>query len=386
LFPHGFTGKQGGMGEGWVALTAGLGWSDIDWAADGPWLALLLLLAAGIILPAGLYALLDRWAASRLRTDSIALATRYGGYMNSWAVFGRHASEYRDLRPLFPEAQAAELARFHDGTACIAARFRSREAAEAAAETRFGSFAAAGVEYADAGISFQIEPPGEKKGYARGQWLVIGDTLFAFYGPDSAALARRRHAIPALRARRFPGPLRLLHSRGGHGAIMLLWLGLLIAGAGRCIEYTARRPPTGPPATTVELRHRLAALDAGGQRVAVTLRPGGMTVAGHGEDLRQRDLGLLAGRDWLTGLDLTFDRERGTVMALPLVGRGGEAERLGAPPPPPRRWHNNTLLIDSDDALLLAVRDAVTEAGWTWQLILAPPLPRFDRSWLGFGD
>jgi hypothetical protein len=375
------------MGEGWAALATGFDWSRIDWGADGPWLALLLLLAGGITLPAGLYALLDRWAASRLRTDTIALATRYGGYMNSWAVFGRHASEYRDLRPLFPEAQAAELARFHDGTACIAARFRNRAAAEAAAETRFGSFAAAGVEYADAGISFQVEATGDKKGYARGQWLVIGDTLFAFYGPDSATLARRRHAIPALRARRFPGPLRLLHSRGGHGAIMLAWLALLLIGAGHCIEFSAQRQGTGAPVTMTELRHRLTLLDAGGQRVATTLRPGGMTIAGHGEDLRQRDLGLLAGRDWLTGLDLTFDRERRIVKALPLVGRSGEAERLGAAPPPPKRWHNNTLLIESDDALLLSVRDAVTEAGWTWQLKLAPalPMPRFDRSWLGFG-
>lgn len=371
-----------------AAMVGRFDWSRIDWAADGPWFALLLLLAGGVILPAGVYALLDRWAASRLRIDSIALATRYGGYMNSWAVFGRHASEYRDLRPLFPEAQAAELARFHDGTACIVARFRSRQAAEAAAEQRFGSFAAAGVEYADAGVSFQTEGSGEKKGYARGQWLVIGDTLFAFYGPDSAALARRRHAIPALRARRFPGPLRLLHSRAGHGAVMVLWLALLLIGAGRCIELAAQHEAVRTPVTTSELRMRLSTLDAGGQRVAVALRPGGMMIAGHGEDLRHRDLGLLAGRDWLTGLDLAFDRERNVVTALPLVGRSGEAERLGAAPPPPKRWHNNTLLIDGDDALLVAVRDAVTEAGWAWQLRLAPPLPmpRFDRSWLGFRD
>lgn len=374
------------MSEAWAAIADRFDWSRIDWAVDGPWFALLLLLGGGVVLPAGFYALLDRWAASRLRIDSIALATRYGGYMNSWAVFGRHASEYRDLRPLFPEAQAAELARFHDGTACIAARFRHSEAAEAAAEQRFGSFASAGVEYADAGVSFQTEAGSEKKGYARGQWLVIGDTLFAFYGPDSAALARRRHAIPALRARRFPGPLRLLHSRTGHGAAMLVWLALLLAGAGHFIETSARREAERAPVTTAELRMRLSALDAGGQRVAVALRPGGMMISGHGEDLRQRDLGLLAGRDWLTGLDLTFDREGGIVTALPLVGRSGEAERLGAAPPPPKRWHNNTLLIDSDDALLLAVRDAVTEAGWIWQLQLAPPLPRVDRSWLGFGD
>jgi hypothetical protein len=377
------------MSEALAAAMAGrFDWSRIDWAADGPWLALLLLLAGGVILPAGVYALLDRWAASRLRIDSIALATRYGGYMNSWAVFGRHASEYRDLRPLFPDAQAAELARFHDGTACIVARFRSGQAAEAAAEQRFGSFAAAGVEYADAGVSFQTESGSEKKGYARGQWLVIGDTLFAFYGPDSAALARRRHAIPALRARRFPGPLRLLHSRAGHGAVMVLWLALLLVGAGRCLELAAQHEAVRAPVSTSELRMRLSALDAGGQRVAVASRPGGMTIAGHGEDLRQRDFGLLAGRDWLTGFDLAFDRERNVVTALPLVGRSGEAERLGAAPPPPKRWHNNTLLIDGDDALLVAVRDAVTEAGWTWQLRLAPPLPmlRFDRSWLGFRD
>jgi hypothetical protein len=377
------------MSEAWaVAMGGRFDWAQINWAADGPWFALLLLLAGGIAAPAGFYALLDRWAASRLRIDSIALATRYGGYMNSWAVFGRHASEYRDLRPLFPAAQAAELARFHDGTACIAARFRTPEAAQAAAEERFGSFAAAGVEYADAGVSFQTEAGHEKKGYARGQWLVIGDTLFAFYGPDSAALSRRRHAIPALRARRFPGPLRLLHSRGGHGAVMLLWLVLLLAGASRCLEFAAQREAMGTPISTSELRMRLTALNAGGQRVAAALRPNGMRIAGHGEDLRWRDLGLLAGRDWLTGLDLSFDRERHVVTALPLVGRSGEAERLGAAPPPPKRWHNNTLLIEGDDALLVAVRDAVTEAGWTWQLRLTPPLPipRFERSWLGFGD
>ncbi len=386
------------MSEAWAAAMDGrFDWAQINWAADGPWFALLLLLAGGILLPAGFYAVLDRWAASRLRVDSIALATRYGGYMNSWAVFGRHASEYRDLRPLFPEAQAAELARFHDGTACIAARFRTPEAAQSAAEERFGSFAAAGVEYADAGVSFQTEAStgtgSEKKGYARGQWLVIGDTLFAFYGPDSAALARRRHAVPALRARRFPGPLRLLHSRTGHCTVMLVWLMLLLAGASRCIEYAAQREAaqTGvarAPVTTSELRMRLTALDAGGQRVAVALRPNGMHISGHGEDLRQRDLGLLAGRDWLTGLDISFDRERNIVTALPLVGRSGDTERLGAAPPPPKRWHNNTMLIDGDDALLLAVRNAVTEAGWNWRLRLTPPLPipRFDRSWLGFGD
>lgn len=376
------------MSEAWAAVAGGFDWSRIDWVANGPWLALLLLLIGGVILPAGAYALFDRWAASRLRLDSIALATRYGGYMNSWAVFGRHASEYRDLRPLFPGAQAAELARFHDGTACIAARFRDSETAEVAAEQRFGSFASAGVEYADSGVSFQTEGGSEKRGYARGQWLVIGDTLFAFYGPDSAALARRRHAIPALRARRFPGPLRLLHSRAGHGMLMLLWLGLLLVGAGRCIELAAQRDAARAPVTTSELRMRLSALDAGGQRVAVSLRPNGMMIAGHGEDLRQRDLGLLAGRDWLTGLDLRFDREGNVVTALPLVGRSGEAERLGAAPPPPKRWHNNTLLIEADDTLLLAVRDAVTEAGWTWQLRLAPqlPIPQFGRPWLGFRD
>ncbi len=375
------------MGEGWAGIVTRLDWSQVDWAANGPWLALLLVLAGGIGLPAALYALLDRWAASRLRLDTIALATRYGGYMNSWAVFGRHASEYRDLRPLFPTAQAAELARFHDGTACIAARFRTHAAAQVAAEQRFGSFAAAGVEYADAGISFQAAQGGEK-GYARGQWLVIGDTLFAFYGPDSTALARRRHAIPALRARRFPGPLRLLHSRAGHTLAMLAWLGVVLLGATRCLELAAMRPGGGAPVTMTELRLRLAGLNAGGQRVATQLRPGGMTIAGHVEDLRQRDLGLLAGRDWLTGLDLTFDRERNRVTAVPLVGRSGEAERLGAAPPPPKRWRNNTLLIEADDALVLAVRNAVTEAGWTWQPVLTPAvsLSWIEQAWRSFRD
>jgi len=109
-------------------------------------------------------------------------------------------------------------------------------------------------------------------------------------------------------------------------------------------------------------------------------------VAGRGDDLRHQDLGLLAGRDWLTGFDLVFDRERNTVQALPLVGRAGAAERLGAAPPPPKRWRNNSLLIEGDDALLVAVRDAVTEAGWTWQPVLLPGIPRPDWAWLRFGD
>ena len=65
------------MGEGWAGIVTRLDWSQVDWAANGPWLALLLVRAGGIGLPAALYALLDRWAASRLRLDTIALATRY---------------------------------------------------------------------------------------------------------------------------------------------------------------------------------------------------------------------------------------------------------------------------------------------------------------------
>jgi hypothetical protein len=356
------------------------GMAEVDWAANGPWLAVLLILLSGVALPAGLYALFDRWAARRLRIDTVALATRYGGFMNSWAVFGRHAGEYRDLRPLFPDAQAAELARFHDGTACIAARFRSEAAAQAAAEQRFASFAAAGVEYNDAGVSFQTVNAGEKRrGYVRGQWLVIGDTLFAFYGPDSETLARRRQAIPALRARRFPGPLRLLHSRSGYGLIAMLWIAAHLTVASLWLERTAHRAGDGAPVPAGELRLRLIALDGSGDlRLAIHRNPRGLTIAGRSDDLRLRDLGLLAGRDWITGLDLVIDAERSVVRALPLVGRSGAAERLGDSPAPPARWRNNALLLEDNDPLLQAVRNAVVAAGWDWQPVIWPALPRFD--------
>ena len=356
------------------------GMAGMDWAANGPWLAILLILLSGIALPAGLYALFDRWAARRLRIDTVALATRYGGFMNSWAVFGRHAGEYRDLRPLFPDAQAAELARFHDGTACIAARFRSETAAQAAAEQRFASFAAAGVEYNDAGVSFQTVGAGEKRrGYARGQWLVIGDTLFAFYGPDSETLARRRQAIPALRARRFPGPLRLLHSRSGYGVVAVLWIATHLVVAGLWLERAAHRAGDGAPVPVSELRLRLIALDGSGDlRLAIHRKPHGLSISGHSDDLRRRDLGLLAGRDWITGLDLVIDPERSVVKVLPLIGRGGASERLGEAPPPPARWRNNVLLLDDNDPLVAAVRQVVVAAGWDWQPVFWPDLPRFD--------
>ncbi len=365
------------MAEGFAGFLAAMG---VDWQADGPWLAMLLVLVSGIGLPAAVYALFDRWAARRLTVDTVALATRYGGFMNSWAVFGRHASEYRDLHPLFPEAQAAELARFHDGTACIAARFRSAQAAEQAAELRFANFAAAGVEYADVGISFQTGGAGNAAGgYARGQWLLIGDTLFAFYGPDSAALDRRRRATPALRARRFPGPLRLLHSRAGQGMMAALWLVLHLAAVSLCLEQAAFRSGNPPPVELAELRERLEDLNSAGLRIAALYdaQSGRLLLAGHADDLRRQDLDRLSGRVWITGLELDFDSGRSVVNALPLVARGIAPAGLGLPPPMPERWRGNTLLIDDDDVLIDAVQSIVREAGWHWQ-------PRLWRlpSWL----
>jgi hypothetical protein len=348
--------------------------AQIDWVEDGPWLALLLMLVSGIVLPALLYSLFDRWAARRLKVDTVALATRYGGFMNSWAVFGRHATEYRDLRPLFPNAQAAELARFEDGTATIAARFRSQQAAEQAAEQRFASFAAAGVEYADAGISFQTASrPGT---YARGQWLVIGDSLFAFYAPNSALLAKRRRATPALRASRFPGPLRLLHSRAGHGVVVALWVvGHLIIAA-LMLERTAWQPGEGTPVAEDELRRRLTLLEQHRDRVravAVTDRDRFM-LAGNPLDLRRGDFDQLAGRTWITGMTLDFDSGRNAVNALLLVGQVGEPPQAGAAPALPEYWRNNPFLIESDDPLLTAVRDTVLTGGWGWQPQVLPRL------------
>lgn len=356
-------------------------WTRLDWSGDGPWLVVLLLLVSGVALPVLLYNLFDHWASRRLRLDAVALATRYGGFMNSWAVFGRHAGEYRDLRPLFPGAQAAELARFHDSTATIAVRFRTAKAAAEAAEQRFGSFAAAGVEYTDAGISFQA---GGKQGeghspYTRGQWLVIGDTLFAFYAPDSDALARRRQATPALRARRFPGPLRMLHSRSGHFVLLLLWLAAHLAAAGLMLERAARREAQGTAIAEAELRDRLALLEEHRDRVRVMLLgdPGAFTLAGRADDLRSLDLDRLAGRSWLTGLQLDFDPQRRVVRALALIGQTGDGSDAKAVPP--ERWRNNALLLAPDDPLMAAARDTALKAGWTWQPVLWP-LPQEWRA------
>ncbi len=351
-------------------------WTQLDWSNDGPWLAMLLLLVSGVALPVLLYNLFDHWASRRLRLDTVALATRYGGFMNSWAVFGRHAGEYRDLRPLFPEAQAAELARFHDNTATIAVRFRSARAAAAAAEQRFSSFAAAGVEFADAGISFQAGTrPGEGRSpYARGQWLMIGDTLFAFYAPDSAALARRRQATPALRARRFPGPLRVLHSRTGHFLLVLLWITAHLGVASLMLERAAARDTAGTPVAEAELRHRLVLLEGHRAHVRAMLlgEPGGFMLAERPDDLRSLDLDRLAGRTWLTGLQLDFDAQRNEVKALILTGRASEPASGDASPAPPERWRSNLLLLEPADPLLVAARETVLNAGWSWQPVFWP--------------
>lgn len=349
-------------------------WTRVDWSGDGPWLAMLLVLVTGVALPVLLYNLFDRWASRRLRLDTVALATRYGGFMNSWAVFGRHAGEYRDIRPLFPAAQAAELARFHDNTATIVARFRSANAAAEAAEDRFASFAAAGVEYADAGISFQAGKDRQRSSYAKGQWLVIGDTLFAFYAPDSNALARRRQATPALRARRFPGPLRMLHSRTGHVILIVFWIAAHLALASATLERAALRQGTGEPLPEAELRSRVMLLEQHRDRLQVMLmeKPGEMMLSSRVDDPRSLDLDRLAGRIWLTGLQLDFDPRQHRVTALPLVGQAGEPASSGGAFTAPDRWLNNPLLLEPEDPLLASVRETVVAAGWTWQPVLWP--------------
>lgn len=343
---------------------------------------MLLLLVGGIMLPAALYALFDRWAGSRLRLDGIALASRYGGFMNSWAVFGRHATEYRDIRPIFPAAQAAELARFHDGTATIAARFGDAAAAAEAAEKTFGSFAAAGLEYADAGLSFQTGSAGQG-GYARGQWLLIGDTLFAFYGPSSAALAKRRRATPALRARRFPGPLRLLHSRGGHCAFVILWVVASLVPAGLLLEKAIRiEAPAASRAIEPDLlRARLAATRL--PMTPVTFPEGAaFWVAAPPDDLRSLDLDHLSGRPWITGLRLDLDAEPGTARVSVFTARpGGDAVTAAS-----LRWHDNMLLQDSRDPMVAAIRAEVLAAGWAWQPRIWPDPSGLPGAWLWSGD
>lgn len=357
-------------------------WTQVDWSGDGPWLAMLLVLVSGVALPVLLYNLFDRWASRRLRLDTVALATRYGGFMNSWAVFGRHAGEYRDVRPLFPGAQAAELARFHDNTATIVARFRSAKAAGEAAAQRFASFAAAGVEYTDAGISFQAGGSDRQgSSYAKGQWLVIGDTLFAFYAPDSKALARRRQATPALRARRFPGPLRMLHSRMGHFILSAAWIMAHLAVAGAFLERAALRQGTGEPLPEAELRSRVMLLEQRRDRLQVTLlgTPGELMLSSRVDDPRSLDFDRLAGRIWLTGLQLDFDPRHHRVTVLPLVGQAGEPESSGGSFTAPDRWLNNPMLLEPEDLLLASVRDTVLAAGWSWQPVLWP-LPEDWRS------
>lgn len=353
------------------------GWAGFDLQArvllaQAPWLAMLVLLIGGVALPAWLYGLFDRWAASRLRVDTVALATRYGGFMNSWAVFGRHAAEYRDLRPIFPTAQAAEFARFDDGTATIAARFADGTVAAETAAATFGSFATSGIEHADAGLSFRTGPTA--RGYACGQWLLIGDTLFVFYAPDDVALVRRRQATPAVRARRFPGPLRLLHGRRGHGVIVVLWVLCALVATTWLIEAGARQmPDRSGPADISALRLRLPGLRVDGQKLQVVplLDGAGSVLAVLPPDnLRNPDLDRLAGRAWIPGVALQFDVRNSTVNVLSLVGQVREGDdgtvRL------PETWRSNLLLGDPDDALASALRSAVLAAGWTWQPRLWP--------------
>ncbi|MFC3676882.1 hypothetical protein [Ferrovibrio xuzhouensis] len=352
------------------------GWAGFDLQAQAllaqaPWLALLMLLVGGVALPAGLYGLFDRWAAHRLRVDTVALATRYGGFMNSWAVFGRHAAEYRDLRPIFPTAQAAEFARFDDGTATIAARFTDGTVAAGTAAATFGSFATSGIEHADAGLSFRTGQTA--RGYACGQWLLIGDTLFVFYAADDAALARRRQATPALRARRFPGPLRLLHGRRGHSLVVVLWVLCALAATTWLIEAGGRQVPDRDiPADISTLRLRLPGLLVGGQKLRVLplLDGGGVLAVLPPDNLHNPDLDRLAGRAWMAGIELQFDARNSTVNVLSLVGQvveNGDGDvRL------PEDWRSNLLLGDPDDAVAAALRTAVLAAGWTWQPRLWP--------------
>jgi len=334
----------------------------IDWSQLGPWLALLWLLVIGLGLPLGIIEALDRWADTGFQIDRIALATRYGGYMNSWAVFGRGASDYRDLRPLFPDAAAAELARFPDRTACLAVRFASPAAAKEAATGHFGSFAAAGVEFDGTGLSFHTE------NYGRcGRWLVVEDTLFAFYGPTSAALAARQRQTPCLIVRSFPAVLRALRDRWGFTAATLVWLCLNISVGTVMLERAfARHPVPGiSVATEADLLAGLAGSDW-------RLRREGdlFLVEPVADDPRRRDFAILNERNGLYGvvLQLHLVPEKHRVEVLVLQGKIPDSDTVRQR----AAWVNLGGLGLPANSVISNVRDAVLTAGWSWQPRLWP--------------
>ncbi len=341
------------------------------WGQHGPWLAMLWLLLIGLALPLALVAVLDRWLAASFAIDRVALATRHGGFMNSWAVFGRGAADYRDLKPLFEKAQAAELARFADGSACMVVRFNSAAQAQqaggqvfepAGGDGGFGSFAARGAEFSPTGLHFQTDGD-----YRHGEWLVVDDTLFGFYGQDEAALQRRRRATPCLVQRAVPRPWQWLASRSGFALIAMLWLLLQAPPASLLLEAgMAQLPHTErEPASVSELRTALRGIEAArlvseGSDVAFRIERHGDERA---EALRWRDMALLddsLGQHAMR-LRLRLRPDRQVVEMLPLsaLSASGWALNLAGSGP-------------EDTALVASTRAAVLAAGWQWRPRLWP--------------
>ncbi|MBP7066136.1 hypothetical protein [Ferrovibrio sp.] len=345
-----------------------------DWGQDGPWLVLLgLLFGLGLLLL--VFELLDRWAARQLSIDRVALAMRYGGFMNSWAVFGRHASDYRDLKPMFPEAEAAEFARFGDGTACIVARFADAAQARTAGSGAFGSFAASGVEADETGLRFNTESRsgGNFAQYALGQWLVAEDTLVAVYGPDAASVARRRRQLPCLKQPAMPRPLLWLRSRLGFSLLCLAWLVLLAGLLLPLLEHSqAVLPPPGLAAQDeAALRARLQALTTprdGGLLVSAGALPGSLRIERRYDDARFFD--ALDFGDFgraVAAIELRLEPASRSVKVLRLTGRLQSPDMAGQPPLPPARWYNLAGLAPTDAALQASLRELVLSQGWAWR-------------------
>lgn len=345
----------------------------IDWTRHGPWLVVLYLLVVGLGLPYALFDLLDRLAARGISVDHVALATRFGGFMNSWAVFGRGAKEYRDLKPLFPDAEAAELARYDDGTACFVARFPDADTAQRAAGEHFGSFAAAGIEFAEAGLSFETE-----RDSGRGQWLLVGDTLLAFYGPDSERLAARRRQMPALRERGLLLPLLALTGRRAFSLFALVWVAVHLVVATDALQRAAESPPRISEAAALDaLRERFAALDrpGGSLRVLRNGAGGGLIVERRYDDPRWHDFARLQDGPFAARVALRFDEPMRRVEARVLIGRAMEPDLASTPAAPPRHWHNMAGWSGQFDPLADEVANVTLAAGWRW----AP------RLWPSFG-
>lgn len=344
----------------------------IDWTRHGPWLVVLYLLVVGLGLPYALFDLLDRLAARGISVDHVALATRFGGFMNSWAVFGRGAKEYRDLRPLFPDAEAAELARYDDDTACFVARFPDAATAQRAATEHFGSFAAAGIEFAEAGLSFETE-----RDAGRGQWLLVGDTLLAFYGPDSERLAARRRQMPALRERGLLLPLLALSGRQAFTLFALVWVALQVAAVSDALQRAAELPPGAAQAIPLDaLRDRFAALDRTGGSVRVLRQEAGgvLIVERRYDDPRWHDFARLQNGPFAARVVLRFDAPSRRVESRVLIGRAAEPDLASIPPAPPRRWHNLTGWSGRFDPLAEDVARVTQAAGWRWAPRLWPSL------------